>query len=188
MTPPAATAPRRSRWGTLQPAGLLWLTLVWIALWRDLSVANALAGLLVAVVVSLAFPLPRLRTGGRLRPWHLLVLLARWVLDAVVASVEVAVLTLQLRRRPRSAVIAVRLRSESDLVLTLVAQLSTLVPGTLAVAGRRHTHTVYLHVLDLGDETADTFRERTLALEKRVMRAFGLDPAHPSATAPGGRP
>lgn len=167
----------------VQPFTVLWLTLVWVALWRDLSVANVLAGLVVALAVSLVFPLPRLKVGGRLHPWHLFLLLARFLRDAVVASFQVAWLTLQFWRRPRSAVIGVRLRSDSDLVLTLVAELSTLVPGTLAVEARRHTHTVYLHVLDLGDDTVEDFRERALAQEDRVLEALGLAPGpHDTAT------
>ncbi len=187
-TQTSAGKPPGRRWGTVQPFTLLWLTLVWVALWRDLSVANVVAGLLVAVAVSLAFPLPRLRTGGRVHPWHLSTLLARWLLDAVVASFQVAALTLRFRRRPRSAVVAVDLRTESDLVLTLVAHLSTLVPGTLAVEARRHTHTVYLHVLDLGDDSVETFREEALALEGRVMRAFGIEPGPQPAADRGDRP
>lgn len=185
--------PGRGRLGTVQPFTLLWLTLVWVALWRDLSVANVLAGLVVALTVSLVFPLPRLKVGGRVHPWHLFTLLARFLFDAVVASFQVAWLTLQFWRTPRSAVVAVRLRSDSDLVLTLVAEFSTLVPGTLAVEARRHTHTVYLHVLDLGEDTVDDFRERALAQEDRVLRALGLEPGprdapSSSATDRGERP
>lgn len=176
MTTETRRTTRGDRLRTVQPFTLLWLTLVWVALWRDLSVANVLAGVVVALTVSLVFPLPRLKVGGRLHPWHLFVLLTRFLVDAVVASFQVAWLTLQFWRRPRSAVIGVQLRSDSDLVLTLVAELSTLVPGTLAVEARRHTHTVYLHVLDLGDDTVEDFRERALAQEERVLKALGLTP------------
>lgn len=188
MTTPSADQAPRGRWGAVQPFTLLWLTLVWIALWRDLSVANVLAGLLVALGVSLVFPLPRLRVGGRVHPWHLFVLLTRFLVDAVVASFQVAWLTLQFRRRPRSAVIGVTLRSDSDLVLTLVAELSTLVPGTLAVEARRHTHTVYLHVLDLGGDTVEDFRERALAQEARVLKALGIAPRPQPPPTGGDRP
>ena len=35
----------RSRWKSLQPWALAWLTVLWVALWGDLSVANVVAGL-----------------------------------------------------------------------------------------------------------------------------------------------
>lgn len=188
MTASPKSAQGMSRWRSLQPASLVWLTLVWVALWRDLSFANVVSGLGVALAVSLIFPLPRLRTGGRVHPWYLVVLLARFLYDVVVASFQVALLTLQFGRQPRSAVIAVDLRSDSDLVLTLVAELSTLVPGTLAVEARRHTHTLFLHVLDVGDGDLDTFRRRAHDQERRVLRALGVSPEELAARGEGGPP
>jgi multicomponent Na+:H+ antiporter subunit E len=181
-------APGMSRWRSVQPLALVWLTLVWVSLWQDLSFANVAAGLAVALAVSWVFPLPRLRLGGRVHPGHLVVLLVRFLYDVVVASLQVAWLTLRLRRQPRSAVLAVDLHSESDLVLTLVAELSTLVPGTLAVEAHRHTHTLFLHVLDLGDDDLDTFRRRALDQERRVLRALGMDPVMPLAHREGDQP
>ncbi len=185
---------RRSRWAAVQPMMLLWLTLVWVLLWRDLSAANVLGGLALAVAVTLAFPMPRLRLGTRLRPLALAWLLAHFLYDVVKASFQVAWLTLQLRRQPRSAVIAVQLRSRSDLVMTLVAEAITLVPGSLAVEARRHTSTLYAHVLDLGDHDVEHFRRSILAQEHRIRRALGDDRADettfPEADpgTPGGRP
>jgi multicomponent Na+:H+ antiporter subunit E len=172
--------PRPTRWRLLQPAALVWLTLVWVALWRDLSVANVLSGLALATVVSLVFPLPRLRLATRVHPLHLVRLVLRFLVDVVVASFQVAWLTLQFGRQPRGAVIEVPLRSRSDFVLTLVAEMISLVPGSLAVEARRHTHTLYVHVLDLGDHDVEYFRERVLEQEHRVMLALG-EPAAPDA-------
>jgi multicomponent Na+:H+ antiporter subunit E len=188
VTGRAEPASGMSRWRSVQPAALLWLTLVWVALWRDLSLANVAAGLAVALGVTLAFPLPRLRLGGRVQPWHLTVLLVRFLYDVVEASLEVAWLTLRLRRRPRGAVVAVDLRSESDLVIMLVAELLTLVPGTLAVEAHRHTHTLFLHILDLEEADVETFRRRALEQERRVLRALGMDPSERVARREGGRP
>jgi multicomponent Na+:H+ antiporter subunit E len=162
---------------------LVWLTLVWTALWQDFSFANVLSGLLIGLVISLVFPLPRLRLAERIHLRHLVVLVARFLVDIVVASFQVAWLTLQFRRQPRSVVMAVPLRSRSDFVMTLTAEMSSLVPGTLAVEARRHTHTVYIHVLDLGDETVEVMRERVLAQEDRILRALGegLIPSPPDS-------
>lgn len=181
----------------LQPVMLLWLTMVWVALWQDLSPANVLAGAAVAVAVSLVFPMPRVRLGTRLHPGYLLALLLRFLVDIVTASFQVAWLTLQLGRRPRGAVFAVDLASSSDFVMTTVAHMTTLVPGSLAVEARRHTHRLFVHVLDLGDHDVDHFRTRVLAQEQRLLRAIGEAPGEdsgrhrgnePHAGSPGGRP
>lgn len=175
-----STAPERMnvsrRRAAMQPSALVWLTVVWVALWGDLSFANVLGGLAVALLVTVVFPLPPVRMKLRLRPHWLLWLAVRFVVDVVVASAQVSWLTLTLRRDPRNALIAVRLRTDSELVLTLVGEMTSLVPGSVVVEARRTTRTLYLHVLDARDEEGiERMRRRTLALERRVVMALGDD-------------
>jgi multicomponent Na+:H+ antiporter subunit E len=170
------TTARRGRWRALQPWALVWLTVLWVALWGDLSVANVVGGLLVAVVVCLVFPLPPLRMHLRVRPLWLAWLAARFLADVVVASVQVAATTLAFGRQPVNAVVEVDLRTDSDFVLTVVAEMVSLVPGSLVVEARRSTHTLFLHVLDARDQQGvDRMRAQVFALERRVVLAFGAD-------------
>jgi len=174
-----------SRLRSLQPAVVLWLLVVWLLLWGDLSVANVVWGLIVASVVCVVFPLAPLRMDLRVRPHWLLWLAVRFLWDVVVASYQVAVKTLQFGRQPRNAVIEVDLRTDSDFVLTVVAEMVSLVPGSLVVEARAATHTLFLHVLDVGDRAgAESFRRQVFALERRVVLAFGADPTPVSQGAP----
>jgi multicomponent Na+:H+ antiporter subunit E len=157
---------------------LAWLTAVWVALWGDLSAANVLGGLAVALVVCLVFPLPPLQMGLHVRAGWLGWLVVKFLGDVVAASAQVAWVTLRLRP-PRNAVIEVDLRTHSDFVLTVVAEMVSLVPGSLVVEARRSTHTLFLHVLDAGDMAGvETMRAQVLALERRVVLAFGAETAH----------
>lgn len=170
---------RPARHRAVQPMAVLWLTGVWVALWGDLSVANVLSGAVLAVVVSLVFPLPPVRMRLRLRPLRLLVLVGRFVTDVVVASAQVAWKTVALRRAPRNAIVEVKLRTPSDFVLSMVAEMVSLVPGSIVVEARRSTHTLFLHVLDAEDaDGVERMRRRTYALERRVVLAFGADLSH----------
>jgi len=177
----------------LQWPMILWLTVVWTALWGNLSVLVVLSGVLVGVGVCLVFPLPPLRLGLVVRPWPALVLVVRFLSDIVVASLEVAWVTLR-PRRPTSAVIEVDLASDSDFVMTVVAEIVSLIPGSVIVEARRSTHTLFLHVLDVDDGAdAEHARRRVLAQEQRVLRAFSPGPlpeppAQRSATATTARP
>jgi multicomponent Na+:H+ antiporter subunit E len=171
---PTRPAPRRA----LQAPVLAWLTVVWVALWGDLSIANVLSGLAVAVVVCLVFPLPPLQMGLHVRPIWLGWLALRFLGDVVAASAQVAWVTLRFHRPPRNAVIEVDLRTDSDFVLTVVAEMVSLVPGSLVVEARRSTHTLFLHVLDAGDMAGvESMRTQVLALERRVVLAFGAETA-----------
>jgi multicomponent Na+:H+ antiporter subunit E len=179
--PPAGTARRR----TLQWPVVLWLTVVCVALWGQLSLANVLAGLAISFAVLLVFPLPPLRMQLRIRPLRLVWLILHFLWDVVVASYQVAVKTLNFRHQVRNAVIEVDLRTQSDFVLTVVAEMVSLVPGSLVVEARRSTHTLFLHVLDVGDRAGvEAFREQVFALERRVVLALGAQTT--PVTAPAG--
>ena len=171
--------PRPARWRSLQLLPVVWLTVVWVALWGDLSALNLVGGLLVAVAACLVFPLPPIRMSLRVRPLRLAWLALRFLGDVVVASAQVAWTTVQLRRTPRNAVIEVDLRTHSDFVLTVVAEMVSLVPGSLVVEARRSTHTLFLHVLDARDQAGvDRMRRQVHALERRVVLAFGAETRH----------
>ncbi len=177
--PGGSTAARPTRASGLRPPTLLWLTLVWVAMWGDLSVFNVLSGLLVAVLVCLVFPLPSLKMHLRVRPLRLAWLVVHFMADVVRASIHVSWTTLQFHRQPVNAVIEIDLRTPSDFVLTLVAEMTSLVPGSLVVEARRSTHTLFLHVLDARDQAGvDKMRREVLALERRVVLALGTETEH----------
>ncbi|WP_369931394.1 Na+/H+ antiporter subunit E [Plantactinospora sp. BC1] len=164
--------PDRRRWRDhLITVG--WLVTVWSLLWGEFSVGNLLSGVLAAVVILVFLPLPRVTFGGRLRPLALAEFVGRFVVELVVASVQVGWVALR-PGRPRNAIIAIRLRVRTDLNLALTAEVLSLVPGTLIVEADRETGTLYVHVLDVrGAEDLARSRERILGLEARLVRAVG---------------
>jgi multicomponent Na+:H+ antiporter subunit E len=179
---------RPTRFRGLQVSVLAWLAVVWVALWGDLSALNVVSGLLVAMAVCLVFPLPRLQLHLHVRPLPLGRLILHFLVDVVIASAQVTWTTLQFHRQPRNAVIEVQLRTPSDFVMTVVAEMTSLVPGSLVVEARRSTHTLFLHVLDARNEAGvSKMRREVFALERRIVLAFGtetdqLDPP-PGVTA-----
>jgi len=157
----------RANWGIL-----LWLTVVWVFLWGDLTFANVVIGAFLAVLVTAVLPLPATPFDGRFRPWGVVLLAAYFLWDVVKASIEVATIALR-REPPRGAVIRVRLRSHNDVYLTTVAGMTTLVPGSVVIEAHRVTGTLYLHILDVdmhgGLERA---HDAVLDQEERILRAF----------------
>ncbi len=176
---------RPARYRSLQLPMLVWLTVVWVALWGDVSVLTVVGGFLVATIGCLVFPLPPLRLDVRIRLLPLLWLVVRFAADVVVSSFQVAWVVLRPSRPLRNAVVEVNLRTPSDFVLTVVAEMTCLIPGSLVVEARRSTHTLFLHVLDVGDRAgAERFRASVLAQEARVVRALGGHVAHLDSEPP----
>lgn len=152
---------------------LIWLTLVWIALWGDLSVANLLGGLVVAALIMVALPLPRVPVAGRLSPLPLLELLVVSAYYAVESSLQVAWFAVRPAPTPVSGVLRVYSGTRSDLVLVLWADLLNLIPGTMVLEIDRRRCVVYVHVLDVGSDAAvDKFYRTTRRLERLLIEGL----------------
>lgn len=157
-----------SRWPML-----LWMTVLWVLLWGDLTLANVLAGLGVGVLLLLLAPMPAVGYGGRVSLPGVVWLLSRFILDVLLASVEVSKMALHPSRLPEGGVIRIRLRSESDLILTLTGVFTSLVPGSIIVEAHRLTGTLYVHVLDLPTSGGvEAFRQQVLIQERRLLYAL----------------
>jgi multicomponent Na+:H+ antiporter subunit E len=153
---------------------LVWLVLVWILLWGTWSWANLLSGALVSVLVTTLLPLPPVVGGTRFRPVAFVHYLGYFAVDLLLSGAQVAWRTLSPRGIRNSAILEVRLRTDSDLLLTIVAESVTLVPGSLVIDLDREEKSVALHVLHVdGPDDVERARSRVLAMEERVVRAFG---------------
>lgn len=188
--PPRTT--RTTRDGRVRPVRrravqwpmIVWLSLVWWVLWGSWSGLSLVGGVLVAVLVSLVFPLPPLRMRVRLHPVGLVVLVGRFLVDVMVASLQVSRTTLFPPADLRNAMVRVPLHTESDLVLVATAEMVSLVPGSVVVEVHRPSHTLFLHVLGVGaGDDLDQIRERVWAQEQRIEAAFGTGAAAGSGGA-----
>ena len=182
-----------ARPGVRQLPLIAWLVLLWMLLWGSWSWANLISGLVVAGLVTWLLPLPPVVEHARFRPLAALRLGAVFLVDLFHSSAEVA--WLAMRPGPvRAAVIGVQLRTDSDLLLTLITQIVNLVPGSLVLDVDRSSRQLLLHVLLVRDESEIERRRRdVLTVEEHVVRAFGsvrevaaLDaPADPVPPRPG---
>lgn len=151
---------------------LLWLTIVWVLLWGEVSAGNVVTGFCLALLVTEVAPFPLTATDSRFRPAALVRLIAVFFKDLVVVSTQMAFFILR-GKTPRGAVIRVQLRSHSDLYLFITACMSTLVPGSLVIDTDAASGTLYIHVFDVElSGGVSAAHESVLELEERVLRAL----------------
>lgn len=149
----------------------LLLALVWLGLSGDLSVGNlALALALGATALALARPLGH-EGFARVRPLRLLAFAAYFLGQLLLANVRVARAVLAPLGSLKPAIVAVPLRLDRDVEITLLASLITLTPGTLSLEVSADRRTLYVHALGV-DDPATLRREIREGFERRILEAF----------------
>ncbi len=148
------------------------LTVIWMMLWGDLSLGAAIWGLAISLFIQVVFPLPDVPELESFRPLGFLRLVLVTLVGLAVSSFQVAAKVLAFWRPTRNAIIRVPLRSDSEFITAITAELVTLVPGSVAVdAGEGW---LLVHVFDASSEAAiDRARASVLSTEATVLRAFG---------------
>ena len=153
---------------------LIALIVLWMLLWGEFSWLNLLVGLVVGFVVTVAFYLVPVQVSGRVHPLHTVVFFVRLIVDIVRASIYVSWLAVKPRLVTSNAILEIRLRTRSDLILTWTAVATSIVPGSIVVDIDRESSILYLHVLNMHSaRDIEQFRRRVLDTERRIVRGFG---------------
>jgi len=154
---------------------VLGLAAIWVLLWGTASPANVLGG--VAVGTLLVLLLPGLRTDGGplvIRPRAAASFLGTILLDAVRSNVRLTTAILSGRRDVESSIIEIDIPICSDQLLTTIANLLAVVPGTMPIEVHDSPRRLVVHVLHL-----DPLDESRAAIEDLVAKsvaAFGEPP------------
>ncbi|MFF0991121.1 Na+/H+ antiporter subunit E [Kocuria nitroreducens] len=153
---------------------LVWLVVVWGALWGDFGAGNLLVGLVLALLVTWVLYLPPVQLSGRFNLLQFAVFAVTFVWQVAKASIEVMLIAILVGPRARNAVVGVQLRTRSDLLLTATGHTMTLIPGSLVVEVDRAAGTLYFHALNVRSaEEAEDFRRSALQVEAAWIRIMG---------------
>jgi multicomponent Na+:H+ antiporter subunit E len=149
------------------------LAIAWVMLWDQINVANFLGGIAVSAVLLAMFPLPPVDPSRRLivRPLALARLAADVVRELIVSNVFMTREIVTPRRRLFSGVVRCPMRTSSPKVLSAVANIVALSPGTMAVDATDGPPVLFIHVLAEGD--LHDVRRRVARLEQLVIEAIG---------------
>lgn len=164
---------------------VLWLTAVWVTLWESLTWANLLGGLVVAIVVVHLLPAKETDFRIGLNPLAALRLLFYFLWELIKASAQVAWEIITPVNLIDAAVVSVRLRSRAPGIITSVASMVSLTPGTVTLEVDEENSTLYIHVFHL--ETIEQTRESVRRLEELTIAAFPIRVTGEVAPSEGGR-
>lgn len=156
-----------------QWTSLALLTLVWVMLNGNASLLTVATGVLIALLISIVFPLPSIEWGGRINPFGFLRLVGIVLWELASASVKLSRYAFSRRPTVHSAIIAVRLNSNSDLYQVGTGSILSIVPGSVVVDARRKTRTLYLHLFDTSPDHIELDKRHALREERLILGAFG---------------
>lgn len=152
----------------------LWLIALWMLLWGQFTVLAAVTGLVVALFVTRVFRLPPVELSGRVNLWYGAAFVVMFFFAVLRGSLLVAWQTVNLARYPGTAIIAVPLRTDDDLIMAHVGVTASLIPGSLIVDVDRDRRILYLHIIGVSsDRDVEAQRASVQRWEERIVRAIG---------------
>ncbi|WP_414684104.1 Na+/H+ antiporter subunit E [Microbacterium sp.] len=177
-TMPDAATPARGKALLLQVwrqlPFFLWLIALWMLLWGQITVVSFTTGLIAALFVTRVFRLPPVELSGRVNLWYGLVFVATFLAAVVRGALSVSWLVIDPRRQPGTAIIAVPMRTDDDLIMTHTGVTASLIPGSLVVEADRDRRILYLHVIGVRTKAdVDAQRAGVQRWEERIVRAVG---------------
>lgn len=161
---------------------VVWLTLVWVMLWGSFAPKTILFGVVIAVLVTLVFPMPPASSTLALRPVRFLRLAGYVGWDLVVSTLRVSWQAIRYGPKTKAGIVAVHTMTDSDYLTAVLANAVSLAPGKFVMQIDRANRLCYVYALGFreGDEAAlraDVERVRwdVRRLEEHVVRAIGSD-------------
>jgi multicomponent Na+:H+ antiporter subunit E len=153
---------------------LVWLVIVWGALWQDFSPGNLLFGALLAIAVARLFYLPPVELSGRFNILYAIPFALVFLAKVVIASAQILYLAIARGPAVTNAVVAVTLRSHQDLMVTATGHVISLIPGSLVVEVDRSTSTLYLHAINISSaQDVENLRNEVRSIEAGLIRIMG---------------
>jgi multicomponent Na+:H+ antiporter subunit E len=145
----------------------LLLALAWIALTGQFDPFNFIVGFFLTYIMLRLLQRP----GDSITYFQRAALLVRFVFfylwELFLSNLRVAATVLSPRMQITPAVVAIPLEAESDLSISLLANLITLTPGSLTLDISADRRVLYVHTMHADD--LDQFRLGIKDLERRVL-------------------
>lgn len=147
------------------------LAVLWMSLQGQFTPGHFLFGFVLGYVVLLLCRPALPKSSYSLKVWQVGNLLFYVVTQIPLANVQVAWQVLRPRLDLQPGVIAYPLRARTDMEITLLANLISLIPGSVSVDLSPDRSTLYVHVMDLRDP--DKFKgSLRQGLERRVLEVL----------------
>jgi multicomponent Na+:H+ antiporter subunit E len=144
------------------------LALIWALLTGHFTFSNFIAGFIVGYLI-LWIILREHRKAGYFNKFRMVVMFIFFYLwNLLLASLKIAYDVITPQHHMKSGIIGVPLDAESDLEITVLANLITITPGTLSLDVSTDRSVLYIHAMYI-DDKEELIQDIKMNLEKRVL-------------------
>lgn len=150
----------------------LLLLIVWLLMNNSVSAGQILLGVIFALLIPMGTSSMRKTQPTLKKPLSAVKYLLMLMGDIIISNVEVAIQVLGPVRKITPGFIAVPLDITHDLPITLLASSISLTPGTVSLEVSEDKQWLYVHVLNLGDES-ETIARIKQRYESPLKEIFG---------------
>ncbi|QJQ94765.1 MULTISPECIES: Na+/H+ antiporter subunit E [Halomonadaceae] len=154
--------------------GAIWnllLALAWVVLSGDFTGLNLVVGLVFGyITLVLIEPQVEALKGYSARVPRIIMFIGFFIKELILANLRVAfdIVTPPWHMKP--GVIAMPLKAQTELEITMVANLISLTPGTLSLDVSDDKRVLYIHAMFLDDE--EELRRGLEEMERRALELF----------------
>lgn len=155
----------------------LLLALIWTAVQGAFTLGNFAVGFVLGYLVLLVMQPLLGEAGYDARLGHQVILIGVFVVELVLSSLRVAYEAATPGYKMRAGIIAVPLDVQSDMGITLFANLISLTPGTLSLEIGEDRDLLFVHAMYIDESPEAEAQHLKTTLERRVIRALGEEVA-----------
>lgn len=147
------------------------LAIAWMLLTGELTAENFIEGLIIGYIILWVSKAALGGTKYFKKIPKAIGFFFYFVKELIVANLKVAFDIITPKDYMEPGIVAVPLDAETDMEITLLANLITLTPGTLSLDVSKDKKVLYIHTLYLGD--IEKFREEIKnGMEKRLLEVL----------------
>jgi multicomponent Na+:H+ antiporter subunit E len=144
------------------------LAILWMALTTKFSGSSLLVGFIIGFLILAFCSRVFVKQAYAKKFWYILVFMVFILYELIESSLKVAMHVLKPTLSVRPGVIALPLDCETDLEITLLANLISLTPGTLTLDVSSDKKTLFVHTMYANDIEHER-KMMKLKLEKRLL-------------------
>jgi multicomponent Na+:H+ antiporter subunit E len=145
-----------------------WLAVLWCLLWEQFTLPFFIAGFVIGAATLFAVRNLIQLVDVSYKPLVIARLTCVFVYELVVANVQVAWLIVRPRVRLKPAMIRLPIELKSDVLITALANMISLTPGTLTVDVAEDRQSLLIHCLNT-DDAEKVKRDIKLKFERWLL-------------------